>query len=126
MRRSSAISLLLLLAMPFVSPLFATQISELTLPACCRRDGKHHCTARMGTESLTNTLTTVQVKGEKCPANPGIFSITHHSQFSLDVRSAIFADIVSHPSGSPQTQAKRHISLNRSRQKRGPPSIFLS
>src|SRR5580704_1904473 len=45
MRRILAIALLIAFGSPLAVPLFAsTTDSQSTLPACCRRNGAHHCT----------------------------------------------------------------------------------
>ncbi len=57
-----------------------------------------------------------------CPASlPGYF---HQELLNMPVAQAIFSDIVSHPSGTVQTESRRRISRDRSRQKRGPPVQF--
>jgi hypothetical protein len=48
--------------------------------------------------------------------------VTAHFQTVLPMASAVFAEVVTHPAFSPQTQAKYRISRARSHQKRGPPS----
>jgi hypothetical protein len=53
-RRLLAISLLLLFSFPLVSPLLALSANpETNLPACCRRDGKHHCQMNMQRSSAS-------------------------------------------------------------------------
>lgn len=68
----------------------------------------------------------MQATGEKCPYAPGGFQLMHHQQFAVDTHNAVFAELISHPSVAPQTQALRRISQVRSRQKRGPPSNQLA
>jgi hypothetical protein len=124
MRRVLAISLMFFVATPFASALITMGMSNVIVPFCCRRHGKHHCmTMRMNAQSSQDTF---QVSAQSCPYAPEFFSLTHHSTFALDVQRAIFADVVSHPSAAPQVQAKRRISETRARLKRGPPAFFLS
>ncbi|MGH9652404.1 MAG: hypothetical protein ACRD6B_02945 [Bryobacteraceae bacterium] len=44
--------------------------------------------------------------------------------FAPSVHQAVFAGLTHHPAVSPQTQAAYRISYDRSRQKRGPPSLL--
>jgi hypothetical protein len=44
-----------------------------------------------------------------------------HRDWQLDTASAVFAGLMAHPSGSPQTESKCRVSSLRARHKRGPP-----
>lgn len=121
LRRIFAISLLLLFSLPLILPFFAASAAEVNLPACCRKGGKHHC-MMMQTGSQDGSGLRVDVVRERCPYSPTI-PTTPHVDFSADAaREVVCAAIVSHPSGVVQSEARRRISFDRSRQKRGPPS----
>lgn len=100
---------------------------EAGLPACCRRHGKHHC-AMMDQMRKAATSGSPQIGQipQHCPFYP-------HSTTAPVVRfdvglapsAAFFAEVVSHPAVHPQTHAVYRLSLDRSRQKRGPPSPLL-
>jgi hypothetical protein len=62
---------------------------------------------------------------KKCPYYPGAVTAPHGTVFTLPIAEAVFAALVSHPSGLAQTESKYRISRDRSRQKRGPPTLFL-
>jgi hypothetical protein len=62
---------------------------------------------------------------QRCPAFPAVVTQIKHGDLSLHAASLIFAEIVSHPSVKTQTQARARVALDRSRQKRGPPSQLL-
>ncbi len=137
-RRLLAIAIVLILGLPAVSPLFAlTGADDPNLPACCRRDGKHHCMGMAGMSSdgstqnastqtgSTQTQVGIATLSERCPFGSHSLPGTPHPDWTLSTSAAIFAGIVSHPSVSPQTESKRRISADRSRQKRGPPSNYL-
>jgi hypothetical protein len=64
--------------------------------------------------------------GEKCPYWPHMSIAPHIESFVPTMQQAIFAGLMSHPAGSPQTEAGYRASYYRSKQKRGPPSFFLS
>ena len=127
-RRFLAIAIAFLVVLPAISPLFALSNSaDPARPACCRRDGKHHCmlvdmeasasapAPQVATRVITSTVS------ERCPCGSKSLPSTAHLDWSLRVGEAVFAGIVFHPSIAPQTESKRRISADRSRQKRGPP-----
>ncbi len=131
MRRLFAILIAVLVGLPTVTPLFALATGDDPgLPACCRRDGKHHCmmagmeTGRPASSSRTG-LTSPSVS-ERCPYGARSVPSTAHPDWSLDTAQGIFAGVVAHPAVAPQTESKRRISADRSRQKRGPPAFLLA
>jgi len=54
MRRFVASLVLSVMAWSFVAPM-ASALTGTDVPACCRRDGKHHCMAGMSGMSATST-----------------------------------------------------------------------
>lgn len=127
-RRFISISLLLLLTLPLVSPLFAESMAEANVPVCCRRNGKHHCTMMtiaQKSSSSGSKVNAAAVRG-RCPYNPSSSAAVNLAFIADDVRQAIFAGMLSHPACHAQTEARRRISFDRSRQKRGPPELILS
>jgi hypothetical protein len=62
---------------------------------------------------------------QKCPAYPAAVTPIQHRDLASHAASLIFAEIVSHPSVTTQTEARARVALGRSRQKRGPPSYSL-
>ncbi|MEI9978594.1 MAG: DUF2946 family protein [Edaphobacter sp.] len=124
MRKLLAITLLALLGLPLIQPLFAlTAKNEANLSACCRRGGKHQC---MGDRSQsTSRDPQFQAPAEKCPYCPASIAIVQGNAFVPPTAQAIFAELIAHPAVVAQTESKLRISRNHSRQKRGPPA-FLS
>jgi hypothetical protein len=127
LRKLLSILLLVVFGLPVVSPLFALSTTGGTrLPACCRRDGKHHCMAStVDGGSLTRSGAQFSAAAEKCPYCPSVVSIRHNERLAVPVGDAVFASLVGHPSAVAQTESMRRISLDRSRQKRGPPVLSL-
>ncbi|WP_433969118.1 hypothetical protein [Tunturiibacter gelidiferens] len=124
MRRLIGITLLLLFSSPLISPLLAlTAASAANLPACCRRNGAHHCMANM--QQPDSSGINVSTIPQKCPSYPAAVTQIQHGDLSCNAASLLFAGIVSHPSLKTQTQARARVALDRSRQKRGPPSFSL-
>jgi hypothetical protein len=71
------------------------------------------------------TQPTVAIVTERCPYGPQGLPGAVHRDWTLDTASAVFAGLVAHPAGSPQTESKRRVSSLRARHKRGPPMISL-
>jgi hypothetical protein len=120
MRRWLAIPMLLLFLLPLVSATFGAS-DEDSLPACCRRSGRHHC--EMLGEAPAGDKGAGAIR-EKCPYSPAALSIVVLPSFAPSTSAAIFAGVVRHASVAPQTEARRRISFDRARQKRGPPSLL--
>lgn len=60
---------------------------------------------------------------EHCPYSPASVTVVHGDAFAMPVSEAAYAGIVSHPAVHVQTESLRRISRDRSRQKRGPPTL---
>jgi hypothetical protein len=125
-RRLLSTVLLLLFSLPLISPLFALAAgSDANLPACCRRNGAHHCKSIARTPPPPGAGVNLSAIPQCCPAYPAIVAPARHGHLSFQTESLIFAEIVSHPAIKPQTQARARVALDRSRQKRGPPLDLL-
>jgi hypothetical protein len=125
-RRILGIVLLLLFSLPLISPVLALVAgSDANLPACCRRIGAHHCMRIMRPGGSSSPGVTLSGIPQHCPAYPAVVTRVRHGDLSFHAASLIFAGIVSHPTVKPQTQARARVALDRSRQKRGPPSDLL-
>ncbi len=98
--------------------------SESTLPACCRRDGKHHCAMMDALEKQQQSAgLSWKSTARKCPLFPKstVGFLTHPA---TPLRQVSFAgSTANHPVHKAQTEVLYRISHNRARQKRGPPSI---
>jgi hypothetical protein len=123
-RRLLSIFLLVMFGLPFVSPLLAlTAKSESNLPACCRRNGQHHCMTNLGGRAqLASHDPQFQAPVEKCPYCPPAVALIHGNTFVPLTGKAIFAGLIAHPAVAAQAESKLRISRSRSRQKRGPPA----
>jgi hypothetical protein len=124
LRRLLSIFLLVVFGLSIVSPLFAlSRIDATRLPACCRRDGKHHCMENMADRGNSiQSGTQFSTPAEKCPYYPSALVPAHSKLLALPVADAVCASLVSHPAGVAQTESMWRISRDRSRQKRGPPT----
>jgi hypothetical protein len=121
MRRCLAIPMVLLFLLPLVSAMFGASDAEAGLPACCRRDGKHHCAMLAAPSSPDKGVGAIR---GKCPYSPAALTVVILPSFAPSTAAAIFAGVVQHTSVAPQTDARGRVSYDRSRQKRGPPSLL--
>ncbi|WP_128911529.1 hypothetical protein [Granulicella sibirica] len=126
MRKLLSILLLTLFSFTLVSPLFALGGDvEDGLPACCRRGGAHQCAMGMGGHGdAVQAGVRLSAPLQKCPYCPRAVSSVHQDVMSVDVSDGLFASLMTHPAGVAQTESKWRISRDRSRQKRGPPSLL--
>ena len=125
LRKFIAIALLAFFGLPFASTLSAlTPKSEANLPACCRRNGKHHCMMSMAErEKLAGDKPAFAAPPDKCPFAPSHALIApNRDQVGLLPGRAIFAGLISHPAVYSQVLAQWRINRERSNQKRGPPT----
>lgn len=125
LRRLLSIAILLVIAAPAIAPLFV--LSATTggdVPACCRRNGKHHCMmseAQRAAMSEGREHLVAQV-GERCPFQPKASPATRNLQTIADADSAVFTGLVIHPVLTPQSRCLQRISFQDSHQRRGPPA----
>jgi len=126
MRRLISLSLILVFSWMLIASAFAPG-AEASLPACCRRNGKHHCMTRMMMEPelAESPGTHLSAPSEKCPFFPKgrLFIPTSVHFVALPANGTFYAALQSHPACCAQTEAQFRISFDRSRQKRGPPAI---
>jgi len=101
--------------------------ADSSLPACCRRDGKHHCTMMNAADPVeAPSGAVVKIWGPRCPSFPTACAFPTDSRTALPVDSQlVFAWVLQHPAVQAQAEAGYRVSFGRARQKRGPPS-FLS
>jgi len=126
MRRLLSFVLLLVFGLPVVAPALGPEASaETNLPACCRRDGMHHCTKTPEQlEALRhgNQLNAVSGKCPCCPATPANL---HQDVLALVVRAAMPSGIVTQTEKVSQAETWARIALAGARHKRGPPQDLL-
>jgi hypothetical protein len=127
LRKILSIALLVILGMPFVSPLFALSAkSDVGVRACCRRNGMHHCLLSAGEKAdLSQHGPAFSALAPRCPYCPASVVAVHGGSFAVPTAKAVYAGLIAHPAVVVQTESKLRISRSRSRQKRGPPSSFL-
>jgi hypothetical protein len=124
MRRALALLLLAVVGSPLITPLLLAG-SRAELPACCRRDGKHHC--GMGGVAGDASLETPSLKSfqPKCPffPRPGVLPAGSKSVVvvgGLKIRRVDLVALQVNDSISTPPLIGRRGAV----QKRGPPPVF--
>ena len=121
LRRSISFSLIAaLISWLLIAPLFAMD-TESSVPACCRRAGKHHCAMR-GMERLGGGVPGFRSVSEKCPLFPASTGAVHHSAFKPEAGGRFSDEVVLQPVLAHRILARVKTSFSRSHQKRGPPA----
>lgn len=124
MRRALALLLVLSFSGPLIAPVFTDSIDQSALPACCRRNGKHHC--MMYWMAMGRVPYPYRVIQDKCPYSPfaHLSILTFHGFFGESRRPAASHTSVAAASVR-QAEAGYRISSHRTRNKRGPPQPFV-
>lgn len=125
MRRAWAAILVVLFSFPLIAPAFASGTDDSQLPACCRRNGRHHCAMEMAEVAQGNIPAGLATVSEKCPYAPfarGPLMLPH--SFTPSARRGIAG-----PAQGPAlliraAEAGYRISADRTRHKRGPPQLL--
>jgi hypothetical protein len=122
MRRELAITVCLFLIFTLAAPLLTVDASS-SLPACCRRDGTHHC--MLGMSNGDTFGKTVSRIAPKCPSFPKATARLGSHNWASAPASISSTPVFAHADSGPQTEARYRVSWSRSRQKRGPPVGLL-
>lgn len=127
MRRVPAILLLALFSFSLIGPALWAD-ADSRLPACCRRDGKHHCAMMNMDQDAAQAQSSglaVRAATTRCPFFPkggavlpqsgaALLAAAQPARVSVLFRMAVLAEAA----------AGYRFSFDRSHHKRGPPSLF--
>jgi hypothetical protein len=126
MRRTRSAILVFALTLPILLPslAFLWQPTASVLPPCCRRDGKHHCAMMMAAAAQDlSPAPTLRAAYSECPYHPAAIISGHaivlYPAFARTAATPFEARAVLHP----QPASRLLLSDQRSRHKRGPPSL---
>jgi hypothetical protein len=120
MRRALVTLLLALFGFSLISPAVLASDPESNLPACCRRDGKHHC-AMMAMQSGSPSGSTLQTA--RCSSFPSAGAIPATPAVSLPgLSQSVFTGFFTYSVGFRATETVCLSSYSRTGQKRGPPA----
>jgi hypothetical protein len=123
MRRALASFLLALFSLPLIAPIALAGAD--TIPACCRREGKHRCSMDAGSMENSPGEVSFHSAAAKCGSYPKATAAADSTNIGAPKNSAaVSAAIFSHPALQAQSEALYRISCARSSQKRGPPALL--
>jgi hypothetical protein len=130
MQRVLAIILQLVISWPLLLPALSAGIVGSSTPECCRRNGAHHCVMQTGvmqTRAAQQQKLGARFSGvtAECPCAMHVAVANQTRLGSPSTGQAIFAGLLRHPALCVQTEAGYRVSFHRSRQKRGPPTLFF-
>src|SRR5579871_3320981 len=121
-RRALSILLMAVFAVPSLLPWFSLGTAEdLSLPACCRGHGLHHCMMSAADRAALQALGVAdpefRAPTPECPYQRSPVRSAQFAKSFLPVAAAVYAEVTSHPTGLAQTQSRWRMSRERSRQK---------
>lgn len=124
LQRTYVILVLLATSIGLVNPLLFAE-PESKLPACCRHDGKHHC-SMMASKSLESSGPVIKAKASRCSLYPSNVAAPAVLKFlSLPPQHIEVPGLAASSSPSPQEDERWsgvHLSGETGR---GPPSYSL-
>jgi len=131
MRRILSILLLLVLGLGPAVPVGALassirsgwtgKIDESRVPACCRRDGKHHCS--MSAEQFANLSGEITVTAsDSCPCMPRALASTAPQLSALPQTAPIATYLCTEFQALRSLDSAAHTSSRRDWPRRGPPA----
>jgi len=119
LRRTVAILLAGLFSFSLIAPLFSAG-SDANLPACCRRNGKHHCAMAAGAAQMPSPGRSFQ-SGGTCPYYPGWFVTGVNSVAFLVSSAPALTPFIGRATVPYASRAVFAGARSRSHGKRGPP-----
>ncbi|HLK51325.1 MAG TPA: hypothetical protein VKT49_24455 [Bryobacteraceae bacterium] len=117
MRRFAAIFLLGGFSLSLIAPALRAD-SDSKLPACCRRDGMHHCMTGASTAAGGTAIQAV------CPVFSQTGATPAHSKNAVLRPAAIIAPMPVRAPARARILRRARIELTRSRHERAPPSLL--
>lgn len=126
-RRCLILALLLAFALPWLAPLLASaQQDDAGLPACCRRNGRHHCMMSMAERAaMAGGERAVSAPWQPCPFFPRQIAFFPGTVPGTEPPPApALAPPAAFRCGPQQLSSRRRAAEVRTRHKRGPPARF--
>ena len=121
MRRVFASLLVALFSFALIAPAVFASDPDSKLPACCRRDGKHHCGLASHTESPAGPA----AQTARCNLFPsGGAVLTTQIAGLAGVSRVVLTGFVRQAAAIAYTETASRISYSQAGQKRGPPVLF--
>lgn len=123
MRNALAVLLMIVFSLPLIAPALASSPDESSLPACCRRNGRHHCA--MSGMALGTVDSRYTVLSERCPYSPFARVTLMAPHVFASPRGISFMRAAGPTAVVRDAEAGYRISADRTRRKRGPPLLAL-
>jgi len=130
-QRLKAILLLALFAASLIPPATSTAV-DAKLPACCRRDGRHHCAmlaqtiASRGASSARNSSLSVSQRQQPCPLFAKQSALPMPARLSLPAPSRLtFCVPPGRTTAASQAAPQGQDAFRQRQQERGPPSFSV-
>ena len=121
MRRVLASLLVALFSFSLIAPAVFASDPDSKLPACCRRDGKHHC----GMASHTDSPAGPTARPARCDLFPSGGAVLASQIAGLPgISRAALTGFFSQPAALNHAETVSRISYSQAGQKRGPPVHF--
>jgi len=130
MRRILAITLLIAFGSPLAVPLLAaaadlqSKDAQSSLPACCRRNGKHHCAITMAAALASVNGSSPAFQAPPCPLYPSPSTPLRLAAAKLNPAPALAIARLQTASPNVHGRSRASSALLSANQKRGPPSIL--
>ena len=122
MRRLLATFLLATVSISLIEPVLVAD-TESQLPSCCRRLGKHHCAMPDG--SQPNSGVGLKAAAVRCASFPGTTAAPcPNNTTALGADRIDSIPVLTQLLSSIQSRCLYRLSSDRSRPKRGPPSLI--
>ena len=126
LRRILSLVLLAAVGLPTIAPSLAlAEDPDASLPVCCRRHGQHHCSMTMERMARLSLESSMPQAAAVCPCYPrhDVAPVTGAHLLALHApgRTAFSSPALTLIA---RAETHRRISRERSRYKRGPPSIL--
>jgi hypothetical protein len=129
MRRSLSILLVILFSLGPLAATLQASDEDARLPACCRRNGAHHCAMSMekaaSMAAAASGGATVRARST-CPLYPGDNAATASAPQALAARAVTLPDLLAHPHSPAAAHAAARLSQIRTRSSRAPPQNSLA
>ena len=126
MRKLLSLLLLAVFSLPLLLPALAlAQGPESNLPACCRRNGAHHCT--MSAQEMQQLLNGIKASAPRrhCPNYPVAITTLRHVDLATLKATPAVASFVRESAVLISSETRVRLALDNTHLTRGPPASAL-
>jgi hypothetical protein len=130
MRRILAITLLIAFGSPLAVPLLAaaadlqSKDAQSSLPACCRRNGKHHCAITMAAALASVNGSSPAFQAPPCPLYPSSSTLPTLVTAALTTPRTFSVALLRATPPRASSLLRAHSSIPSSNHQRGPPALL--